>query len=107
VPSATAGSDDGLVGDAVGADNHDGRFAGGGDDDGFSRDDDGLGRSTAGDGDVDSSSGAENALGIFDADPDFNSGAARVECGADEGDFAGDGIGEAGDDDGCSVTFFE
>jgi len=94
-----ASVDGGLVGDSVGADDHDGGFAGGGDDDGFRGNDDSFGSGAACDGDVDGGAGAETALGIFETDPDFDGGAARIEGGADEGDFAGDRIGEPRDGD--------
>ena len=101
-----AGIHGGLVSDAVGADDHDGGFAGAGDHDGFRGDDEGFGRGAASDGDVDGGAGAESAFGIFEADPDFDGGAAGIEGGADEGDFAGDGIGQAGNGDGGGIALF-
>ena len=102
-----AGFHQGLVRDAVGADDHDGGLAGGGDDDGFRGDDEGFGRGAASDGDVDGGAGAESAFGILKADPDFDGGAAGIESGTDEGDFAGDGIGQAGDSDGGGIAGFQ
>ena len=64
-----AGFNGGLVRDAVGADDHDGGLAGGGDDDGFRRDDEGFGRGAAGNGDVDGGAGAESGLWDFRGGP--------------------------------------
>jgi len=91
-----AGFHGGLVGNAVGANDHDGGFAGAGDHDGFGGDDDGLGRGAARDGDMDSGRRGGECLWGFRGGPRFRRWYCQDRERADEIDFAGNGVGRPG-----------
>ena len=66
---------------------------------GFSGNEERIRRGAAGDGGMHRGAGFEEAFRIFDAQPDFDGGAAGIERGADERDLCRDRIGDAGNGD--------
>src|ERR1700733_10707087 len=89
---------------AVAADDQDCWLAGCGEDDGCGWNYQRMGSGATGEGDVNGGSGTELTFRVVDAGPDFDGGAAGVECGTDEGDFAIDGVVETRDGDGCGIA---